>query len=138
MALAADRHPALRRATLGATLALALAAGLVPGEAGARSRYGCGPGNLTMVPQRLGRASFFGACVRHDICYASKWPGGRPYGQWWCDERFHKGLRLACAAAGEGWRCRVAAYSYYRAVRRWGLFSYLSAQRHAGVRVLVW
>lgn len=121
-----------------AAITMLAAGALAPAQASARARYGCGPGNLTFVPQRLGRASFVAACTRHDMCYGSKGPGGRPYARLWCDQRFLKDLRLACTVARAGIACRAAAWSYYQAVRRFGLFSYLVAQRHAVQRTLRW
>ena len=101
---------------------LLLTAALVGGAAG---EIACGPDWMPealkqLIPQDFHGADFRPACRRHDAGYTSS---GIPRRQ--CDLQFHSDLIVACQDSTRPIRCRRRAKTMYRAVRMFGMFSYV-------------
>lgn len=77
------------------------------------------------------RFPFKRSCNGHDLCYGNF----HFFKQKWrrhCDRGLYKSLRKVCRHVPKGRRlCRVTAYSYYRAVKRFGGHAYKEAQSKA-------
>ncbi|WP_076692824.1 phospholipase A2 [Tersicoccus sp. Bi-70] len=85
----------------------------------------CGTRSTAWVPDSWGKADFRYACARHDACYSATSTTSRLA----CDQAFLTRLRTACSTAYSAWNplrytCYGVAWTYYEAVREFGVYAY--------------